>query len=160
LPALNNRDAAANDLSDMFDLQHPNFTPYMYQDDNSQSVSSYGAPAKVQFNNALLAQGIPGENAFVKDNNTMVPVLDLARNLNATVSYDSNTQTVTLQYNGLTVGLKLYSNQATVDGQSMMLKDAVWDSPSSHGYISARSLADVPNLSVTADAQGANIQTK
>ncbi|MFD0693439.1 alkaline phosphatase family protein [Paenibacillus sp. GCM10027628] len=160
LPALNNRDAAANDLSDMFDFQLPNFTPYIYQDDNSQSASPWGTPAKVQFNNALLAQGIPGENAFVQTDNTMVPLLDLARNLNATVSYDSNTNTVNLKYNGHTVGLQLYSNQATVDGHSVTLKDAIWDSPSSHGYISAKSLADLPNLSVTTDAQGANIQTK
>ncbi|MCZ8517324.1 stalk domain-containing protein [Paenibacillus filicis] len=160
LPALNNRDAVANNLTDMFDLNNPNFTPYMYQDDNSLSVSPWGTPAKVQFNNALLAHGLNEENAFIKDSNTMIPIVDLARNLNATVSYDNNTQTVTLQYNGHSVGLKLYSNQATIDGHSITLKDAIWDSSSSHGYISAKSLVDLPNLSVTTNDQGATIQTK
>jgi phospholipase C len=160
LPALNKRDAAANNLTDMFDFKNPNFTPYIYQDDNSKSVSPWGTPAKVQFNNALIAHGLIDENAFVKDNNTMIPIVDLARNLNATVSYKSNTQTVTLQYNGHSVGLKLYSNKATIDGHSITLKDAIWDSSSSHGYISAKSLVDLPNLSVTTDDQGATIQTK
>jgi phospholipase C len=160
LPSLNKRDAAANGLTDMFDFKNPNFTPYMYQSDNSQSVSPYGTPAKVQFNNALLAQGIMGENAFTKDNNTLIPIVDLARNLNAAVSYESSTQTVTLQYSGHSVGLKLYSNQATVDGQAITLKDTIWDSASSHGYISANSLADLPNLTVTTNDQGTTIQTK
>jgi phospholipase C len=159
LPALNNRDLAANNLLDMFDFGHPDFTPYLYQDDNSQSASPYGTPANVQFNNALLAQGISGENAFVKDNNTMVPILDLARNLNATLSYFNNNK-VTLQYNGHTVELKLRSDQINVDGQTVKLKNSFWISPSGHGYIAASSIASLPGLTVNISAQGTNIQTK
>jgi phospholipase C len=160
LPALNNRDAAANNMLDMFDFDHPDFTPYMFQDNNSQLVSPWGTAAKVQFNNALLAQGTPGENAFVQNNSTMLPIVDLARNLNATVAYDNKMKKVTLQYNGHAVELKLRSDQATVDGKSVKLKDSFWVSPSNHGYISASSIANLPGLSVDTSTQDTIIQTK
>jgi phospholipase C len=132
----------------------------MFQDNNSQLVSPWGTAAKVQFNNALLAQGTPGENAFVQNNSTMLPIVDLARNLNATVSYDNKMKKVTLQYNGHAVELKLRSDQATVDGKSVKLKDSFWVSPSNHGYISAGSIANLPGLSVDTSTQDTIIQTK
>ncbi|MDB5052293.1 MAG: hypothetical protein JWM44_343 [Bacilli bacterium] len=161
LDSLNNRDKAANNILDMFDFDHPNFTPFIFQSDESKMTSSYGIPAKIQFNNAILAKGLVDENAFIdSNNNVMVPIVDLARNLNATISYDNSTQMITLKYSDHTVNLTLHSDAANIDGNAVALNGKIWDSPTNHGYISTLSLSDLPGLTVQLDDKGVTIQTK
>lgn len=159
--ALNNRDASANNLLDLMDFSNPNFTPYMYPL-QEMHTNPFGTAASVQFNNAPLAQTIKGEYAFYgKDKDVMVPISDIARSLNAKVSYDASTMTVTLAYNNHTAALKLNSNQASADGAGVTLEKATWISSSSHGYIPLSAVHNLPGLSVGATAQGTPvIQTK
>jgi phospholipase C len=152
--ALNNRDAAANNITDMLDFDHPNFTPYMYPLQSIRSNAN-GTAAAVMFNNAPLAQTINGEYAFYgQDKDIMIPINDIARSLNAEISYDASTMTVTLKYSGHTASLKLNSAQARADGKDVALEKATWIAKSGHGYISLQAVHNLPLLSVTKNADG------
>ncbi|MCZ8513766.1 stalk domain-containing protein [Paenibacillus filicis] len=152
--ALNSRDASVSNITDMFDFDHPNFAPYVYPLQQIHT-NPYGTAAAVQFNNAPLAQTIIGEYAFYdKDKQLMIPVTDLARSLNAVVSYNPDTKTVTLAYNNHSVDLKLNSDQASADGAGVTLEKAVWVSSSSHAYLSQAAVHNLPGVSLTKNAQG------
>jgi phospholipase C len=157
--ALNNRDASANNILDMLDFVHPNFTPYMYPLQAIRS-NAFGTAAPIQLNNAPLAQTINGEYAFYdKDKDIMIPISDIARSLNANVSYDPSTMTVTLSYNNHTMALKLNLDQAVADGKNIALEKATWISKSSHGYISLQAIHNLPGLTVSKNEGTAVIQT-
>jgi phospholipase C len=152
--ALNNRDANANNLLDLMDFSRPDFAPYMYPL-QEMHTNPFGTAASVQFNNAPLAQTIQGEYSFYrKDKEVMVPITDLARSLNAKVSYDASTMTVTLAYGSHTASLKLNSTEATADGTGVTLEKATWISTSSHGYIPLSAVHNLPGLTVSTPAQG------
>ncbi|WP_274652596.1 alkaline phosphatase family protein [Paenibacillus humicola] len=157
--ALNNRDASVNNITDMFDFNHPDFLPYLYQLQSIRSNAN-GTAAPVMFNNAPLAQTIDGEYAFYdKDQDIMIPITDIARSLNADVSFDAGTRTVTLSYAGHKVSLKLKSDQASADDKAFALEKAVWLSGSGHGYISLGALHHLPGLTVNKNEQGTPVIT-
>lgn len=144
LAALNNRDENANNMLDMFDFQHPNFTPYIYQANGTTPVSKFGTAVPVRLNNSLMATGLVNEGPFINNSyHTMIPVADFARNINATLNYDSTTDTITMIYNQRVLQFQPNSDQIKVNGKPVQLADRVWISPSYHIYIPLRSVAEL-----------------
>ncbi|QYR19615.1 hypothetical protein KZ483_17115 [Paenibacillus sp. sptzw28] len=157
--ALNSRDRSVNNITDMFDFEHPNFAPYIYQLHSIRS-NAFGTAASVILNNAPLAQTIPGEYAFYNnDKDMLIPIRDISRSLNATESYDVATRTVTLAYGNHTAALTLNSDKATADGKAVTLEKAVWLSKTGHGYISAKAVHNLPGLEVSTNDQGQTVMT-
>lgn len=142
--ALNNRDANASNILDMFDFNHPDFSAYVYSDTNTNLTNPYGKAAQVKVNNAWLASANSDAGAFVNDKQTvMVPLVDLARNINASIEYDKVTKMINVVYNGTVYQFPTNDNFAVVGGEKIKLSSKIWSSPKSHTYISLQDLASV-----------------
>jgi phospholipase C len=159
--ALNNRDANANNLLDAFDFNHPDFTPYIFNDGTSAIPSKYGQSVKVMINNAQMATGTVGEAPFInKGNHTMVPVADFARNINAAVHYDSKSDTVILVHGKDVVQFQEGKDHASVNGLDMKLDSKVWQSPTEHMYIPLSSISKLFGFDVSYNNGVVTIITK
>ncbi len=143
LPALNSKDASANNLLDMFDFNHPNFLPYMFNHGDLTSQSSNGTLVNVQLNNALLGVSHVGEAPFIDSKgNVMVPLDDFARSINGTVTQTKENRLL-LQTPEKQIEWKVQGNTAFVDEKPVHLKTPAWKSPTGFTYIPLQSAVDI-----------------
>ncbi|WP_129726027.1 alkaline phosphatase family protein [Ectobacillus funiculus] len=152
LPALNSKDATANNMLDMFDFDHPNFLPYMYNDGDLTNQSANGTAVKVRLNNALLGVSHVGEAPFVDSKgNVMVPLDDFARSVNGSVTQIKENRLL-LQTTEKQIEWKVQGNTAFVDGKPIHLETNTWKSPTGITYIPLQSAVDILGWSM--DTQG------
>jgi phospholipase C len=144
LPALNNRDASANNLTDMFDFRHPDFARYMYNDGSLKPAKTWGTPINIQINNALMGVSNPTEAAYVnKKGEVMVPLEDFARSINAhNLKNNANY-------------MALLNKQGDEYGESR-----VWISPTHHAYVSLKVLVDALGWSSTTQGDTVTVTSK
>ena len=160
LQALNNRDANASNMLDMFNFDHPNFTPYIYSMSNDTPVSQFGTAVKVSVNNAPMSASMAGQGAFIGvDGKTKLPLLDLARSLNADLSYDAQSRMISMMYNHHLIQFTLGSNSVIVDGQEKMMTTKLWISSMGHAYISADSLSIISGITTSSNSLQLTIET-
>ena len=69
----------------------------------------------VYINNAYLDCSVYGQNAFIKDDRTLVPLRAIFEALGATVEW--NDPTVTANKNGINISLQIGSNEMYVNGE-------------------------------------------
>jgi len=151
IPALNNRDAAAANLTDVFDFNHPDFTPYIFDVGGTAPQSAYGVAANVYLNNTPMAAGLTaaGEGPFInRRGHTMVPLAELARNINATLRSDPAGNLVTMVSGSTAVQFQKDSDRALVNGHETRLTDNVWESPGGNIYVPLRPVADLLGFAV------------
>ncbi|BCJ85565.1 phospholipase C [Effusibacillus dendaii] len=153
LPTLNNRDASANNILDMFDFNHPNFAAYMYNDGSLTPAKTYGTPVKVQLNNALLGVSTPGEAPFIDTKgNVMVPLVDFVRSINGRILGNNNENDQNNdknQNNNQNENDRNAQNDGAKDeisfkfnGKPVHLKTQTWVSPTKQTYVPLKSLVD------------------
>ncbi|MGG1401645.1 alkaline phosphatase family protein [Bacillus salipaludis] len=143
LPALNSKDANANNMLDMFDFEHPNFLPYMFNDGDLTAKSSNGPVAEVQLNNALLGVSHPGEASFVDNKgNVMVPLDDFARSINGLVTQTKENRLV-LTTNDKDIEWKVQGSTAFVDHKPVHLITPAIKSKTGITYIPLKSAVDI-----------------
>ena len=65
-----------------------------------------------------------GSVAYVENGRTMMPVRGIAEAIGAEVSYDNNTQTVTVENEDTMIAMTIGKNEMEVNGQSVMLLNA------------------------------------
>lgn len=160
LPALNSKDANANNLTDMFDFKHPNFLPYMYNDGDLANQSSNGTAVKVQLNNALLGVSHVGEAPFVDSKgNVMVPLDDFARSINGTVTQTEENRLL-LNAPEKQIEWKVQGNTAFVDGKPVHLDTPAWKSPSGYTYIPLQSAVDILGWSMNTQGNTITVTSK
>lgn len=142
LPALNRRDAAANNLLDMFDFKSPDFTPYLFQLSSVSPKSTYGKAVTVYINNAPLALSDElTESAFMDDGGRiMVPLLALARNLNLDVTYK-----------------KKQATAIVYQGKSLSLSSRTWKSPKKTVFVSLNAIQKFVKFRVKKDTKAITI---
>jgi phospholipase C len=158
--SLNNRDANAANILDMFDFAHPDYTPYIFHGDGGgkPEKSAYGAAAAVRLNNALLADdgGAPDGGPFVdKSGNVMIPLRSFARNINAVLTVEG--KQVGMIFNQHLAEFTLGSDKAALDGVLLELPAKIWVSPRDEAYISVASIGRMPGFAVQADGASAAI---
>lgn len=160
LPALNGKDAAANNMLDMFDFEHPNLLPYMYNDGELTSPSAGGTPVNVQLNNAILGVSHVGEAPFIDaKGNVMVPLDDFARSINGYVTQTKNNR-VLLETTEKQIEWKLHGNNAFVDGKPVHLETNVWESPAGNTYIPLKSAVELLGWSMSTEGNTVTITSK
>lgn len=88
-------------------------------------ICAYGADAaqsngiKIVFNGVQISSDV---NPFIDQNSrTMVPLRFIAENLGASVDWRMETQTITVKHNGCIITLKIGSNRANVDNDTVLL---------------------------------------
>lgn len=84
----------------------------------NQKSSSTKKDVSVLVNGKQLNFDVP---PVIKDGRTLIPVRGVSEALNATVSWDQTTQTVTITRDGTTIKLTIGQNVALVNGQSVQL---------------------------------------
>ncbi|MEH7415782.1 alkaline phosphatase family protein [Neobacillus drentensis] len=143
LSALNSKDANANNILDLFDFEHPNFLPYMFNDGDLTAKSSNGPVAEVQLNNALLGVSHPGEAPFVDSKgNVMVPLDDFARSINGSVTQTQENRLV-LTTNQKEIEWKVQGSTAFVDHKPVHLITPAIKSETGITYIPLTSAVDI-----------------
>lgn len=143
LSALNSKDANANNILDMFDFEHPNFLPYMFNDGDLTVKSSNGPVAKVQLNNALLGVSHTGEVPYVDNKgNVMVPLDDFARSINGLVKQTKENRLV-LSTNNKDIEWKVQGNTAFVDNKPVHLITPAIKSETGITYIPLQSAVEI-----------------
>jgi phospholipase C len=149
LPSLNNRDANANNMLDLFDFSHPDFAPYLFRYETAvPPSSSYGVAVNIMLNNVPLARTLVDEPSFVdKSGKTMIPVKDLARNVNATV-HTPNDNLLMMIYDKQLIVMKANSDTVQINGAAKKLGDKLWKSPKNELYISLQAIGDLPGFTV------------
>jgi phospholipase C len=147
LAPLNNRDANANNLLDMLDFGHPDFTPYKVTGAAAMPKSSNGTSVNVKLNNALLTASSEKTAPFqTKAGVTLVSLRDLARNINA--EFVGGKNSAILIAGGHSFEFAGNSNTALVDGAGKKLADKVWSGQDQELFISLPSLAKLPGFAV------------
>jgi hypothetical protein len=147
LTALNNRDANANNLLDMLDFAHPDFTPYKILNAAALPKSPNGTPVNVKLNNALLTASSEKTAPFqTKAGVTLISLRDLARNVNA--EFVGGKNSAILIAAGHSLEFAGNSNTALVDGAAKKLTDKVWAGPDQELFITLPSLAQLPGFAV------------
>lgn len=96
----------------------------------------------VYINNAYLDCSVYGQNAFIKDDRTLVPLRSIFEALGATVEYDEATEAITATRGATTINLKIGDKKMYVGDNMIELDVAAFVTSANRTMVPVRAISE------------------
>jgi len=96
----------------------------------------------VYINNSYLDCSVYGQNAFIKDDRTLVPLLSIFEALGATVDYDESTDAITSTKDDITINLRIGDKRMYVNDDVVELDVPAFVTEANRTMVPVRAISE------------------